>query len=185
MTDDPLAIARAIGLALERAGASWAIGGSVASSVHGIPRTTHDLDVVVAMAPSAAAVLEREAEDFVVDAVALRSQLLQGRAYNVFHARTMTKIDLFPAVGPFERNQLDRASLVAGVRVVSAEDALLAKLRWYRAGGEVSDRQWRDVAGLVAVQADRLDRAHLDRWALELGVADLLAKALTDHSGGF
>jgi hypothetical protein len=185
VNDDPLAIARALGDALDVVGARWAVGGSVAASVHGVPRTTQDLDLVVGLRPTQAATFASAATGFFVDDVALRERLRAGRAYNVFHAATMTKVDLFPAVGRFERNQLDRAAAIGGVVVVSAEDAILAKLRWFRAGGEVSDRQWRDVLGVVAVQGARLDREHLGRWAEELGVADLLARALADGTGGF
>ncbi len=65
------------------------------------------------------------------------------------------------------------------VSVASAEDTLLAKLEWYRMGGEVSERQWRDVLGALKVQAGALDLEYLHRWASELGVDDLLERALT------
>jgi hypothetical protein len=62
--------------------------------------------------------------------------------------------------------------------VASAEDVVLAKLEWYRRGGEVSDRQWQDVLGVLEVQGDRLDMEYMRRMASELDVADLLARAL-------
>lgn len=58
------------------------------------------------------------------------------------------------------------------------EDILLEKLRWYRLGGEVSDRQWCDVLGIVAVQGSRLDEAYLRRDAASLDVTNLLERAL-------
>jgi hypothetical protein len=57
------------------------------------------------------------------------------------------------------------------------EDTVLHKLEWYRAGGDVSDRQWADIVGVLTVQGDALDREYLDRWAAVLGVTDLLARA--------
>jgi hypothetical protein len=59
-------------------------------------------------------------------------------------------------------------------------DILLQKLRWYRRGGEVSDRQWRDIAAIVRVQGRRLDREYLRESAGILGVSDLLERALGD-----
>ena len=64
--------------------------------------------------------------------------------------------------------------------VATAEDIVLAKLEWYRQGGEVSDRQWRDILGVLKVQAGRLDLDYLQKWAAELNVADLLQRALKE-----
>ena len=60
------------------------------------------------------------------------------------------------------------------------EDILLQKLRWYRKGGEVSDRQWRDIAAIVRVQGPRLDGTYLREGAEILGVTDLLERALAE-----
>ena len=62
--------------------------------------------------------------------------------------------------------------------VISAEDTILAKLRWYRAGGEVSDRQWRDIAGIFAASGEHLDHAYIERWARAMGLMDLYERAL-------
>jgi len=182
--EEPLVIAAAFGAALERVGAGWAVGGSVASSLYGMPRSTVDIDLIVSLSPDRAPDLAREAPSFVIDADTLRDKVRAGRTYNVFHGATMTKLDLFPAVGSFERNQIARAVVVGGVRAITAEDSLLAKLRWYRLGGEQSDRQWRDILGIVALQRPRLDLGHLTRWATDLGVTDLLSRALQDDTGG-
>lgn len=65
-------------------------------------------------------------------------------------------------------------------QVASAEDIILAKLVWYRSGGEVSERQWRDVIGILNVQAGKLDFDYLDEWARKLTVIDLLERALRE-----
>ena len=71
---------------------------------------------------------------------------------------------------------------VRRVYVSSPEDLILRKLVWYRDGGGVSDRQWRDVLGVLKVQSERLDLAYLGRWAERLGLSDLLSRAV-DEAG--
>jgi hypothetical protein len=66
------------------------------------------------------------------------------------------------------------------VRVASAEDVVLEKLRWYRLGGGTSERQWLDVLGVLKVQRPSFDRAYAGRWADEIGVGDLLSRAYED-----
>ena len=87
--------------------------------------------------------------------------------------------------GDFDAEQLERRRPVAvsdgpepRVYISSPEDLILRKLAWYREGGGVSDRQWRDVLGVIKVQSERLDRAYLRRWAERLGLSDLLGRAI-------
>jgi hypothetical protein len=68
----------------------------------------------------------------------------------------------------------------ASVYVDTAEHSVLRKLEWYRRGGEVSDRQWRDVVTILRLQTGRLDQRRLTRWADHLGVSDLLRRALDE-----
>jgi hypothetical protein len=98
----------------------------------------------------------------------------------------MFKIDVFVARGrEFDRQAAERAlpQLIddspgaSAFRVASPEDTILAKLEWFRRGGETSERQWWDVVGVLRVTADA-DREYLRRWAPALGVADLLERAI-------
>ena len=61
----------------------------------------------------------------------------------------------------------------------TAEDIVLAKLEWYHHGDQVSDRQWRDVVGVIRTQGQRLDLTYLGAWAAQLGLEDLLSRALS------
>ena len=68
--------------------------------------------------------------------------------------------------------------------IASAEDIILQKLIWYRLGNQVSDRQWRDVLGVLKVQADRLDFNYLNQWAETLKLEDLMRQALQEAGLG-
>ncbi|HUP22243.1 MAG TPA: DUF6036 family nucleotidyltransferase [Thermoanaerobaculia bacterium] len=180
-------IARVAAL-LERLHVPYAVVGSLASSLHGIPRSTQDADVLAAIEERHVAPLVASlARDFYVDEERARQAVADGQSFNVIHLATMFKVDLFvPAEDRFAASELERRERVelelSDQRVVevwfaSAEDALLHKLYWYRLGGESSDRQWSDVLGVMRVQRGSLDLEYLDRWARELEVADLLERA--------
>ncbi len=163
-------------------------GGSLASSVHGVPRQTNDLDLVVDLPVAAAVILALRLQGrFYVDAESIRRAIRQRSSCNLIHLATGFKIDVFiKGHGPFDRMEFTRHGRhrLEGLRrelvVKSAEDTVLRKLEWYRLGGEVSDRQWNDVLGILRTQKDRLDHDYLQHWAAELTVADLLKRALQD-----
>jgi hypothetical protein len=121
----------------------------------------------------------------------IRDAIGRRASFNLIHLATMLKIDVF-IVGnrAFDRiafsRHVDRAladdPASRSFVLRSPEDVILKKLEWYRLGGEVSDRQWTDAVGVLKVQRDRLDLEYLRRWAADLGVADLLAKAM-DQAG--
>ena len=161
------------------------LGGSYASSIHGVPRQTHDVDIVADLQPEHVEALGVAlAETFYLDQDAMLNALSAGRSSNLIHHDTGVKIDLFPkAPGRFGEDELAR-SLVLNLSdpprptpVKSAEDTILRKLEWYRRGGEVSERQWSDVLAVLRTQEGRIDRDYMADRALELGVADLLARA--------
>jgi hypothetical protein len=165
------------------------LGGSMASSVHGIYRATADADFVAAVRPQHAEPLAGLLQPaFYADVEAIRTAAAAGRSFNLIHLDTMLKVDVFVAgTAPFQLMQMQRRALQATgpdaqttFYVASPEDTVLAKLQWYRDGGEVSDRQWNDVLGVLKVQGPALDCAYLEEWARALGVADLLRRALED-----
>lgn len=175
---------------LERLGIDYHLGGSYASSIHGVPRQTQDVDLVADLPTSlAVALVEGLGPDYYADAESALRAAKQRSSFNVLHLATGVKVDIF-CLGDsaFDRAEFERArpAQLRGlgrdveVRIKSPEDTVLRKLAWFRSGGEVSDRQWGDVVGCLEAQGETLDRSYLERWAAELGVQDLLERAWTD-----
>ncbi len=131
-------------------------------------------------------------KDFYADAGLVHDGLERGRAFNLIHYESAHKFDVFPAASEYQRNELRRCTEVEAaplgtvtVRfpVISAEDVVLSKLSWFKQGGCVSEQQWRDVVGVLRVQAVRLDLAYLREWAPKLAASDLFDEALGEASG--
>jgi hypothetical protein len=192
VVSDPVQVALIVAEALEACRVRYVVGGSLASAVSGEPRSTLDVDLVVDLSakdvePLAAALGDR----FHFDADALRRAIRERSSTNLIHRATSTKVDLFVAGGtPLDKKQLDRRLRVrvatdpdGWLYVSTPEDILLQKLRCYRMGREVSDRQWSDIIGIILVQEDRLDRTYLNHGAEVLGVSDLLQRALSTAPG--
>ena len=167
----------------------YALGGSFASGAYGVMRSTLDADLVAELQmDNAVSLADALGVDFYADVEMIREAIRRRSSFNLIHLSTMFKVDLFVAKArPFDRAQLDRRQehQLGGlpenrVYVSSAEDIVLAKLEWYRMGGEVSERQWRDVLGVVRVQGERLDRDYMREMAVTLDVVDLLKRALAE-----
>lgn len=173
--------------ALDSLGVGYYIGGSVASSIHGVPRASIDADLIAELgAEHVGPLAARLSAAFYLDEGRMRDAVERRLSFNVIHLATMFKVDVFVSKGrPFDIEASGRARLEAlgespdapKARVASPEDTLLAKLEWYRRGGESSERQWSDILGLLRVRTGRLDVAYLADWASALGVADLLERA--------
>ena len=186
--DEVASALRALTDALDRLSIRYLIGGSIASSARGTPRATMDVDLLARMPPDAASRLpEQLGPDWYADGEEIRRALSLERPFNVIHRPSGEKFDLFPALIEFHDSELQRAS-PAAVRlgdevlhlpVASVEDMILAKLQWYRKGGEVSERQWTDVLNLIRMNQD-LELSYVHTWAERLGVQDLLNRALLD-----
>lgn len=177
---------------LESLNVRYVIGGSFASSVHGVIRASVDADVVAELEPKHVAPFCRALkDDFYVNESRVQDAVERSASFNVIELRSMFKVDVFVAAGdPFTTSELERgvSSLLwkdppASARIASAEDTILAKLDWFRRGGEVSERQWTDVLGVIRVRGDELDFDYLRRFAAVLNVSDLLERALDQGSG--
>ena len=182
---DPVQVALAVAAVFEQLGIPYFAGGSLASSIHGEPRSTVDIDFVADLkAAHIAPLLGALAGTFYVSEEAMREALRYGTSFNAIHLPTAVKVDVFVA----GRDAFNAERLAHRRRerlwndppgelfVDRAEHIVLRKLEWYRRG-EVSDHQWRDVLGVLKVKGEQLDAARLNTWAERLGVADLLERA--------
>ena len=171
--------------ALRAVGADGFVGGSVASSIHGVPRATRDADLVVNLSARTVSAFVRALGDgFLADEETIRTALGSGRSWNVIDVESAFKVDCFPAGDRrFDELEWDRTvdvEVAPGIRcrMASPEDVVLRKLAWFRLGGEVSDRQWQDVIGVLRMRSKAIDLAYLRKWAPDLGVADLVDRVL-------
>jgi hypothetical protein len=176
--------------AFDALGVPYFIGGSVASIIYGEPRFTEDVDFVVDLrveqVPALVASLEAR---FYIDSEMILDALERHASFNVINLETMHKADVFvPERDEWFTSQMERRlartlapiSPPTSVYLASAEDSVLQKLRWYELGGRVSDRQWRDITGVLKVQAAVIDLPYMHDWAARLGVTELLQQALED-----
>jgi hypothetical protein len=170
----------------DRLGLRYHIGGSFASAIHGVPRQTMDADLVVELdSESVVELVEGLGDEFYVDVEVARDAVTRRTSFNAIHLGTGFKVDFFvKGRGAFDELELERSVLLQisadpprSAFVKTAEDTVLRKLQWYRSGGEVSDRQWRDVLGVLVAVGGTLDREYLHLWATRLAVSDLLDRA--------
>lgn len=185
---DILAAITPIVEALEELGVPYHIGGSVASSLYGLPRLTIDVDLVADLRMGhVRPLVKRLQAPYYIDEDMVRDAINRRSSFNIIHQDTILKVDVFiPKTRLFDQEELRRVQskvLEGSDRtffVASPEGTILNKLEWYRMGGEVSDRQWNDILGVLKVQGTHLDMNYLQKWAANLNVNDLLERALVD-----
>lgn len=188
--ENAIDIALRVAVALTSAGGEYFVGGSLASSLQGEPRATNDIDFVISLpAGRINALRDALGDDFEVDTDMLRDAVLHARSANAFYLPVITKIDFFGrGYEPFDESEFSRRrAVVVGAQgeslvVKSAEDTVLRKLLWFREGGSVSEKQWRDIVGVLRISDQTLDTNYLDSWAARLGLIELLAAARNARS---
>jgi len=189
LMESPLAVLLQVTHVLDEQDISYVVVGSFASSLWGLYRATGDVDIVtnikLEQINSFVAALR---DDFYIDEQSVRRAVLRKASFNAIHFDSVFKIDIFVASSDeFSRQQLARRQpekiapdIEQTIYIATAEDTILAKLRWYRAGGESSNTQWTDVLGIIGTQGKSLDFNYLRDWADWLSVSDLLERALVE-----
>ena len=190
MVSEPWLVVSKVIQVLDSLQVDYYIGGSAASGKFGLPRMTRDVDVIAALRENhIAAFVNALQVEFYVDDLAMRRAIRDCRCFNLIHFETAWKIDVFiPAATAWSATKMQRRVRRAledtpdapQAFIASAEDIVIQKLDWYQKGGGVSDQQWRDVQGVLQVQASALDQAYMQHWAAELGLSELLTRAITE-----
>lgn len=187
MQNEPIEVTLKVTNILEQLGIPYIIGGSLASILYGMVRTTQDSDIITEMRLEHIQPFVSSLQgEFFVDEEMISDSIRHNASFNIIHRETTFKVDIFiPSPRPFQESQFARAQRQIfefgtdiGANFASPEDTILSKLEWYRLGGEVSERQWRDILGVLKTRAGELELDYLKKWAAELKIADLLERAL-------
>ena len=169
---------------------TYYIGGSIASSIYGTARATLDVDIIADITLDQVSTLVRSLiQEYYIDEQVIMEAISKSASFNLIHLETMIKIDVFIKKKDdynelsFERKRRD--TLVdddeeSDFYFASPEDIILNKLQWYKAGDQVSERQWLDIIGVMKVQNNSLNTAYLKQWAEILGLFSLLKEAFAD-----
>lgn len=186
---EPVQVTRQVAKIFEELGIKYLIGGSLASSLHGIPRATQDVDIVADIESNhVESLVEALKAEFYVEADMIREAIGNASSFNVIHLATMFKVDVF-VLKPDHISQQEMMrreayqisdSAQEQLYVATAEDIILHKLYWYQLGGKISERQWNDALGVIQVQGDQLDYVYLRQMAQQRGVSKLLAQILEE-----
>lgn len=189
MQNEPIEVTLRVTGVLEKLDIPYVIGGSLASALYGMIRTTQDSDIITGMrSEHIASFVSSLQNDFFIDEEMIADAIQHNSSFNIIHRDTMFKVDIFiPRPRPFQQSQISRAQRQSfaleneiSANFASAEDTVLSKLEWYRMGDETSERQWRDILGILKTRAGELDLEYLKKWAMDLGVTDLLERALKE-----
>ncbi|MBW4643995.1 MAG: hypothetical protein KME23_13580 [Goleter apudmare HA4340-LM2] len=184
---DSISLAAELHQIFESTNIPYYVTGGVAASLHGEPRSTRDLDLVIAVQPEQINLLVEtlEGAGYYCPAGAVEG-LKQGSEsiLNITHTETIANADLYItddsafAVSQMLRRQLIDLEGIPKFWVASAEDTILQKLRWGK--GSQSEKQWRDVLGILKLQGEGLDYTYLTQWAESLDLVNVLSQAFTE-----
>lgn len=180
-----------LGKILDDLGVRWVLGGSLASSFAGEPRSTVDIDLAVELdVRSLDGFVAAVQDDYYISTAMASDAIERSSSFNLLHYASGEKVDVF-ALGDdlLDRRQIERRVQVGvdvgdgrlvRLWVGAPDDQVLRKLSWFRAGGHVSERQWRDVVSILRVQGTRIDRDELRLVATQLHLDDLVERAIAE-----
>ena len=186
---NPIRITHLVAEIFEKLNIPYMVGGSLASSVYGIPRATQDIDIVADIKPVQVDSLVKAFEgEFYIDADMVQDAIKYRSSFNIIYLETMFKVDIFvlkndlASQDEMNRRQPYQASEASQsvFFISSAEDIIIQKLHWFQLGGKTSERQWNDILGVFKVQTETLDYDYLLKRAKLKGVAELLEQAIKE-----
>lgn len=163
---------------LESRGIPYRVVGSLASMAYGEPRFTNDVDIAAELPLDQVAALcaAFAAPEYYLSEAAALEAVARRRQFHILHPASGLKVDvIIPPDTAFARSEASRIRRIASAGEYSAwfaapEDVLLKKLAYYRLSGGAREKHLRDVAGIMKLLGDTLDRAYIENWARELGV---------------
>jgi hypothetical protein len=185
----PIRITHLVAEIFDKLNIPYMVGGSLASSVHGIPRATQDIDIVADIQPVQVDSLVKAFEsEFYIDADMVQDAIKYSSSFNIIYLETMFKVDIFVLKNDLaSQNEMNRRQPYQAAEysqtaffVSSAEDIIIQKLNWFQLGGGTSERQWNDILGVFQVQKETLDYSYLQKGAKLKGVAELLEQVIKE-----
>lgn len=189
MLEDPIWLIYQLITIFDSLNIPYYISGSVASSLQGEVRFTEDLDLAIEIQPEQVQLLINAlSQDFYISEVAV-DEAIRGitNSFNVIHLQTTEKADIFISrQTEFDFNKMSRRQLynsdipAEAFYVCSPEDTILQKLLWFKLTNYESQKQWRDILGVLKLQRESLDWSYLSLWSRNLEVRESLLEAMDD-----
>ena len=186
---EPVRITQYIARVLDSLSISYFVGGSLASSLHGVPRATQDVDIIADIKiKNIPELVDAFKQDYYIDPDMIQDAIKHRTSFNIIHLGTMFKADIFilkpdtlSQIEMKRRQQYQISDIPQQTLfLASAEDIIINKLYWFQLGGGVSERQWNDALGVIKIQSKNLDYQYLEHAASERRITDLFEKALKE-----
>jgi len=184
---DPIDIISTVINVLERLHIAYYIGGSFASSLYGIPRTSQDIDIITDIKEIDVRSFVQNLEgEFYIDESMIRNAIARKTSFNIIHFTSSYKIDVFISKGTvYAKEEMFRRILhtlrkepLLEAYFARSEDIILEKLLWFTLSNKTLETQWKDVLGIIKVQSGALDIDYLKHWSDVLGISNLLEMAI-------